>query len=50
MRQGDVVLSVDGRRVSTYDEFTAMKIREGQSCKLILRDARGFNKEITVTR
>lgn len=50
MRQGDVVLSIDGKRVESYDDFAAMRTDEGQTRTLVLRDRRGFNKEITITR
>ena len=47
-REGDVVVSVDGRMVSGIDDFNNIKFTKGKTYKFILKDSRGFNKEIEV--
>lgn len=50
MRQGDIVLKVNDEVINSYDEFVDYKFIEGTKYKFILRDARGFNKEINIIR
>lgn len=50
MRQGDVVLRINGKTISSYDDFVNYKFRDGEKYTFIMHDQRGFNKEITITR
>lgn len=50
MRQGDILLSINGRNLDDYASFVNYPFQSGQEYRFILLDARGFNKEITLTR
>lgn len=47
-REGDIVISVNGREVGTLDDFNSIKFVKGDKYTFILKDSRGFNKEITI--
>lgn len=47
-REGDIVISVNGHPVGALEEYNSIKFEKGKSYKFILRDSRGFDKEITV--
>lgn len=47
-REGDIIVSVDGQAINSLEEFQSIKFTKGKSYKFILKDSRGFNKEIVV--
>lgn len=47
-REGDVVISVDGTPVNGFDDLTRRRLQDGKTHKFILRDLRGFDKEIDI--
>ncbi len=50
MRQGDVVLKINHETINNFEKFRKFKFEEGKKYKFILKDTRGFNKEIIITR
>lgn len=46
LRQGDVILKVNGTVITSYNQFTRLKLDGQQKTTLIVRDKRGFNKEV----
>ncbi len=50
MRQGDIILKIDNQVIKTYTDFIDYKFEKGKIHKFILRDVRGFNKEINIKR
>lgn len=49
-REGDIVISINGQRIGGLDDFNNIHFANGQSYKFILRDSRGFNKEINIVK
>lgn len=47
-REGDVVVTVDGKAVTSAEELDSSHLKAGRTYTFILRDSRGFNKEIKV--
>ena len=47
-REGDIIVSINGVAISTLNDFNAITFEKGKAYKFILRDSRGFDKEITV--
>lgn len=50
MRQGDIVLKINDEPIDSYRKFTAYRFADGHTYKFVLRDRRGFDKEVSVTR
>ena len=50
MRQGDRIISIDGKELTGYQDFLSCKFQNGKEYQLVLLDARGFKKEIVIRR
>jgi hypothetical protein len=50
MRQGDVILAINGKAIRSFGEFVHYPFVEGQKYRFTLRDEKGFNKEVTTER
>jgi hypothetical protein len=50
MRQGDILLRINGEVITSYQQFIDYKFVDGQTYKFTLHDQKGFNKEVSVTR
>ena len=50
MRQGDIVLRINGQSIESFEAFARYPFVEGRQYTFVLRDARGFDKEVTLER
>lgn len=50
LRPGDIVLRIDGQSIPTFEAFARHPFVEGRTYTFLLRDDRGFQKEVTLTR
>ena len=50
MRQGDIVLRINGEAIDTFEEFQRYPFVEGRTYTFILRDKRGFDKEVKIEK
>ena len=50
MRQGDIVLRINGEAINTFEDFQRYPFVEGRTYTFILRDKRGFDKEVKIEK
>ena len=50
MRQGDIILRINGEDISTFEDFQRYPFVEGRTYTFVLKDQRGFNKEVRIEK
>lgn len=50
MRQGDVVLKVNGRAIRNLGDLGRVPLAEGHTYTFVLADKRGFSKQVTIVK
>ncbi len=50
MRQGDIILRINGEEIPTFEAFQRYPFIEGRTYTFVLRDQRGFNKEVKIEK